>query len=197
MADTFSQVHLHFIFTPKFRASLINPAWETDLHKYITGITRKNAHKMLAINGTADHVHMLVGFQTTQSIAAFMQDVKADSSQWINQNKLCKTRFEWQAGYKSQRDTRLVEKRNQRKTQSRRDATMYTTLHPSGIWFYCERFLLPILHPAGICICTYFKFATHIISLRNFAFCTTVNFVADITSIPDRTNLNWSGPGWM
>ncbi|MCF2498621.1 IS200/IS605 family transposase [Dyadobacter chenhuakuii] len=99
MADTFSQVHLHFVFSPKFRASLIHTSWEADLHKYITGITRKNAHKMLAINGTEDHVHMLVGFQTTQSIAAFMQDVKADSSQWINNNRFCKTRFEWQAGY--------------------------------------------------------------------------------------------------
>lgn len=99
MANTYSQVHLHFIFTPKFRASLIGPSWEADLHKYITGITNKNTHKMLAINGTADHVHMLVGFQTTQSIAAFMQDVKAGSSQWINNNRFCKSRFEWQAGY--------------------------------------------------------------------------------------------------
>ena len=99
MANTYSQVHLHFIFTPKFRASLIGSSWEADLHKYITGITNKNTHKMLAINGTADHVHMLVGFQTTQSIAAFMQDVKAGSSQWINNNRFCKSRFEWQAGY--------------------------------------------------------------------------------------------------
>ena len=46
-----------------------------------------------------DHVHMLVGFKTTQSVADFMQDVKAGSSQWINDNKFCKSRFEWQSGY--------------------------------------------------------------------------------------------------
>lgn len=28
-----------------------------------------------------------------------MQDVKADSSQWINASKFCAGRFEWQAGY--------------------------------------------------------------------------------------------------
>jgi REP element-mobilizing transposase RayT len=99
MANTYSQVHLHFIFTPKFREALINPAWENDLYKYITGIVRANKHKMLAINGTPDHIHMLIGFQTTQSIAGLMQDVKADSSQWINNQAFCKGRFEWQAGY--------------------------------------------------------------------------------------------------
>ncbi|KAA0989639.1 IS200/IS605 family transposase [Dyadobacter aurulentus] len=99
MANTYSQVHLQFVFTPKYRAALIDPAWEVDLYKYITGIVQKNKHKMLAINGTADHVHMLIGFQTTQSIASLMQDVKADSLQWINSRGYCDSRFEWQAGY--------------------------------------------------------------------------------------------------
>lgn len=46
-----------------------------------------------------DHVHMLIGFRTTQSIADLMQDIKANSSQWINVNQFCSSRFEWQAGY--------------------------------------------------------------------------------------------------
>lgn len=99
MANTYSQIHLQFIFTPKFRESLIHSGWENELYKYISGITDKNKHKMLSINGVADHVHMLVGFNTNQSVAGFMQDVKADSSQWINNNKFCPSRFEWQLGY--------------------------------------------------------------------------------------------------
>lgn len=54
---------------------------------------------MIAINGMSDHLHMLIGFRTTQSIGDFMQDVKADSSQWINVKKFCGSRFEWQSGY--------------------------------------------------------------------------------------------------
>jgi putative transposase len=99
MANTYSQIHLHFIFSPKFRLSLIHADWETKLFKYISGITKKNDHKMLCINGMPDHIHMLVGFKTNQSVADFMQDVKADSSQWINENRFCKTRFEWQSEY--------------------------------------------------------------------------------------------------
>lgn len=99
MANTYSQVQLHFIFAPKYRQSLIKSAWETDLYKYITGIVEARQHKMIAINGMSDHLHMLIGFRTTQSIGDFMQDVKADSSQWINVKKFCDSRFEWQSGY--------------------------------------------------------------------------------------------------
>lgn len=99
MAITYSQVHLQFVFAPKYRAALLDPEWENDLYKYITGIVQTNKHKILAINGMPDHIHILIGFRTTQSIADLMQDVKADSSQWINKNRLTKAKFEWQVGY--------------------------------------------------------------------------------------------------
>ncbi len=99
MANTYTQIYLQFIFAPKFRASLIHHDWENDLYKYITGIIQHHNHKMLCINGMPDHIHLLVGFHTTQSIGDLMQDVKASSSKWINENKLTKHRFEWQSGY--------------------------------------------------------------------------------------------------
>lgn len=99
MANTYTQVHLQFVFAPKYRASLINSTWENDLYKYMTGNVQTNKHKLIVINGMPDHVHLLVGFRATQSMADFMQDVKAGSSKWINDNKYCKERFEWQAGY--------------------------------------------------------------------------------------------------
>jgi len=99
MANTYTQIHLQFVFAPKFRASLIHPDWEDELYKYITGIVQNNNHKMLCINGMPDHLHLLAGFRTTQSIADFMQDVKANSSGWINDKKLTKSRFEWQSGF--------------------------------------------------------------------------------------------------
>ena len=99
MANTYTQIHLQFIFAPKYRASLIHADWENELYKYITGIVQHNKSKMICINGMPDHLHILVGFHTTQSIADFMQDVKAGSSKWINDNKMTKSRFEWQSGY--------------------------------------------------------------------------------------------------
>lgn len=99
MANTYTQIHLQFVFAPKSRVALIHPSWQDELFKYITGIVQNNKHKMLCINGMPDHLHMLIGFHTTQSIADLMKDVKRASSKWINDNKFTKSRFEWQSGY--------------------------------------------------------------------------------------------------
>ena len=54
MADVFSQLYVHIIFTPKHRQSLIHPEWEVKLHKYITGIVQQRGHKLLAIVGVIE-----------------------------------------------------------------------------------------------------------------------------------------------
>jgi len=69
------------------------------LYKYITGIIQNNGHKLLAINGMPDHIHLFVGMRHTQSISDLAQDVKGDSSKWINQKKFVKGRFSWQEGF--------------------------------------------------------------------------------------------------
>jgi len=101
MANTYTQIHIHAVFAVQNRASLISSKWEERLYKYITGIIRNNEHKLLAINGIHDHIHILIGMKTTQSLSNLMQDIKGDSSKWINQNKLIMGRFSWQEGYGS------------------------------------------------------------------------------------------------
>ncbi len=99
MANTYTQIHIQFVFAVKHRGCVIAPSWETNLYKYITGIIQNHNHKLLAINGMSDHIHILVGMRPTQSIADFMRDVKGDSSKWINENQFTQSRFEWQEGY--------------------------------------------------------------------------------------------------
>ncbi len=99
MANTYTQIHLHLVFAVKGRQSLIHKAWKDELYMYITGIVQRNQHKMLAINGMPDHLHILIGLRPTQSIADLMQDIKGDSSRWINTKGFTKNKFEWQSGY--------------------------------------------------------------------------------------------------
>jgi len=47
--STYSQIYIHTIFAVKGRESLINPAWEVPLYKYITGIVQNKGQKMIAI----------------------------------------------------------------------------------------------------------------------------------------------------
>lgn len=99
MANTYTQIHIQFVFAVKFRTATIHSSWKDELYKYITGIIQHHKHKLIAINGMADHIHILVGMRPTQSISDLMQDVKASSSKWINEKKLAQGRFEWQEGY--------------------------------------------------------------------------------------------------
>ena len=99
MANTYSQVYLQFIFAVKGRQNLIPQMHNEELHKYITGIVQNRKQKLIAINNVADHLHMLVGFDTTMSMADFMEEVKSISSKFINEKGWIKGRFEWQRGY--------------------------------------------------------------------------------------------------
>ena len=54
---------------------------------------------MLAIGGVGDHVHILFGFRPSESLSHLMQEVKRDSSAWINSNHFVKGKFSWQEGF--------------------------------------------------------------------------------------------------
>jgi REP element-mobilizing transposase RayT len=97
--STYTQIHIHAVFAVQNRARLIDENWRERLYDYIVAIIQNRQHKVLAIGGTADHVHILFGFRPMQSLSSLMQEVKRDSSRWINQNCLVAGRFVWQEGY--------------------------------------------------------------------------------------------------
>jgi REP element-mobilizing transposase RayT len=99
MSNTYTQLHLQLIFAPKYREAMIDLSWKEALHKYITGIFQKNKHKMLQVNTMPDHMHILIGLHPAQSISSITQNVKSESSKWINEKKLTSARFAWQEGY--------------------------------------------------------------------------------------------------
>lgn len=93
MANTYTQIHIQAVFAVQNRDCIIKPAWKDELFNYITGIVQNNKHKMLAINGMPDHVHILLGFSPSQSVSDHMQDIKGGFSKWINQKYLSKKSF--------------------------------------------------------------------------------------------------------
>ena len=99
MSNTYTQIHIQTVFAVQNRLSLISKTWKEDLYRYITAIIQNNGHKMLAIGGMPDHIHILFGFRPQESLSSLMQEVKRDSALWINSNHLVKGKFSWQKGY--------------------------------------------------------------------------------------------------
>lgn len=99
MPNSYTQLHVQFVFAVKFRQSLIQEEWKEELHKYITGIFESNRHKMLQINSMPDHIHILIGLRPHQAISSLVQNVKVESSKWIKVQKFNPQPFAWQEGY--------------------------------------------------------------------------------------------------
>ena len=99
MANTYTQIHIHVVFAVQNRMSLIQQSWNERLYQYMIAIIQKHGHKVLAIGGMPDHIHILFGFRPTQTLSDLMQEVKRDSSMWINQQRLVAGKFSWQEGY--------------------------------------------------------------------------------------------------
>ncbi len=96
-----SHVHLlsHVIFGTKNRSRWIEPETRKRLLPYMGGIVRELGGNALAINGTEDHVHLLMLLPATESMADAMRVVKTNSSRWIHETWTSKKMFAWQTGY--------------------------------------------------------------------------------------------------
>lgn len=99
VANTFSQIHIQTVFAVENRQSLIKPDFKEDLHKYITGIVRNQDQKLIAIDSMPDHLHILIGLKPAMALADLVREIKSDSTNFINEQKLVRGRFNWQEGY--------------------------------------------------------------------------------------------------
>jgi putative transposase len=97
MAQTFVSLLTHVVFSTKNREPLISREFQAELWAYLGGIIRNLDGKALAINGTADHVHLLLSLPPILSIADAIRVVKANSSKWLHQKHHAS--FAWQNGY--------------------------------------------------------------------------------------------------
>ena len=99
MANTYTKIYLQFVFAVQDRTSLIQSQWKDELYKYITGIVQNNNHKLIAINGMSNHIHVFIGYKPHQLIPDLLQDIKGSSSTWINNKGFIRGKFHWQEGY--------------------------------------------------------------------------------------------------
>jgi putative transposase len=99
MANTYTQIYIQVVFAVEGRQNLIKPIHKDELCKYITGIIRNRSQKLIAINGMADHLHILIGMNPDIALSDLVRDIKANSSKFINESRWVMGRFNWQAGF--------------------------------------------------------------------------------------------------
>ncbi|MEM9481213.1 MAG: IS200/IS605 family transposase [Verrucomicrobiota bacterium] len=99
MANTFTELHYHCVFSTKNRENFI----QKDIEKNVWAILAKTAssHGMHAvrIGGIENHVHVLLDIPKTLAVSEAMKRLKGGSSVAINESGISTRPFKWQDGY--------------------------------------------------------------------------------------------------
>jgi len=85
---------LHCVFSTKDRANSIPDPQA--LGRYLGGVAREKNIPLLMAGGTGNHVHLLIALPAALPLAKAIQELKGNSSRWLNQHGPA---FAWQEGY--------------------------------------------------------------------------------------------------
>jgi len=97
MSHSCVENYIHIIFSTKNRRPLISLEMEDRLYSYLAGIAKKKGVVILKINGTEDHIHMLIKLHPSIALATMVKEFKSYSTGWM---KKCGVEdFSWQEGY--------------------------------------------------------------------------------------------------
>ena len=70
MGNTYTQIHIHAVFAVKNRTALLSKEWRDRFYQYMGCIIKDQGHKVLAIGGTSNHVHLFFGLHPSQSLSS-------------------------------------------------------------------------------------------------------------------------------
>jgi REP element-mobilizing transposase RayT len=97
LSHTSGNILFHLIFSTQHRQPWIANTFREALFAYLGGIVRELRSTAVIVNGTADHVHLLLRVRPAQSAAEMARVVKANSSKWVRAK--WNPKFAWQTGY--------------------------------------------------------------------------------------------------
>jgi putative transposase len=99
MANTYTSLHYHLVFSTKNRQPFLVEAIRDRVFAYLGGIARKNGINALEIGGVADHVHLLLSIPAPLPVSKAVQLLKGGSSHWLKETFPNMNDFAWQDGY--------------------------------------------------------------------------------------------------
>lgn len=99
MANSYTNLLYHIVFSTKRRRALIVPELRDDLYAYLGGVVRGERGTLLEIGGMPDHVHIVARFRSEPSVAQMIKTLKSKTSKWANEQSRGPGHFAWQIGY--------------------------------------------------------------------------------------------------
>lgn len=99
MANTYSNLFYHFVFSTKRRARFTTADIENRVWAYIGGVARKHGMTAVQVGGIENHIHALIMAKPTMEPSRIALFIKGDTSRWIHETFSELADFGWQDGY--------------------------------------------------------------------------------------------------
>ena len=99
MANTYTCLFYHVVFSTKNRESWIAQEYESRIWDFLGGIAKQNDVVPVKIGGTENHVHLVLRIPPTLAISGVVKLIKGGSSKWIHETFPKLSGFGWQDGY--------------------------------------------------------------------------------------------------
>jgi len=93
---SYTSLRYHLVWSTKHRKPLITAAIERHLWGALRSKIKALGGVAFIINGTEDHVHLVVAIPASMAVESFVRDIKAHASRVAR--KLC-PEFRWQDGF--------------------------------------------------------------------------------------------------
>ena len=97
--SSYRHVYYHLVFHTKSSNPTISNQHCESLYAFIWGIVKNKNSKLLQINGTEDHLHLLLNIHPSHSVADMVKDIKVFSSVWIKKSNFFPEFTGWAEGY--------------------------------------------------------------------------------------------------
>jgi REP element-mobilizing transposase RayT len=99
MANTYTSLYYHTVFSTKNRVRFINREIERRVWAYLGGVARKHRMTALQVGGHEDHIHALIIAPPSLAPSQVVQFLKGESSRWMHDEFPELRGFAWQDGY--------------------------------------------------------------------------------------------------
>ena len=93
------QTHIHYVWATWDRPDTIEAHWEAGLYASLRAECARLKCHVRALNGIANHVHLLIDLPATVSLSEIAKQVKGASSLFANEKLTPSEWFKWQHEY--------------------------------------------------------------------------------------------------
>ncbi|HLX61297.1 MAG TPA: IS200/IS605 family transposase [Planctomycetota bacterium] len=99
MANTYTQILYHIVFSTKERTPCVTAPRRNDLYAYMWGIVKELDCHLYRIGGVDDHVHVLTHLHPKTALSTYVEKLKTGSTNWVRRECIVAHWPGWQDGY--------------------------------------------------------------------------------------------------